>query len=1357
VWLHLLSDSLIALAYYSIPLILLYFVQKRQDVPFKRVFLLFGAFIIACGTTHLMEVWTLWHPTYWLSGLIKGITAIISLYTALVLVELVPKALELPSTAQLTAANQQLQQQITERQKAEEALREGERLFRAIFDQTFQFMGLLKPDGTLLEANQTALSFGGLTHTDVINRPFWEARWWTISPETQNRLKAAIAQAASGQFVRYEVDVKGSGDTVATIDFSLKPVFDKNGQVVLLIPEGRDITDRKQAERALRQAHDELEIRVQQRAAEILKANEALQAEIAERQRAESALRYTTTLQNAILDSANYTIISTTQDGIILTFNAAAQRWLGYAAQEVVGKTTPVIIHDRNEVIKAAQELSQELGVRIEPGFEAFVARARSGQVDEREWSYIRKDGSSFPVLLSVTALRDTENKITGFLGIGSDITDRKRAEEALRQSEATLRTFFDSAPMMMGVVEVVDDDILHISDNLAAAKFFGQTPETMQNQLASEMGAPQKYISQWIEHYREAERTHSPVRFEYSHQTPTGKKWLAATVAAISSDGSSRPRFSYVVEDITERKQSEQELRWKEALLRSMADASPLAFYVVDNRTDTILYFNHRFCEIWGIEHLEERMQRGELKNNDIIPDCLPVLADVPAFAESCKPLQSEECRVIIEDEIPFVDGRIVRRFSSQIRDEDDRYFGRLYLFEDITARKRAEEELRHLSQALESAVEGISQLDKQGRYVKVNSAYASMVGYQSEEMIGMEWHVTVHPEDWEKLNVAYQQMLTNGKAEVEARGVRKDGSVFDKQVVIVKAYDQQQQFIGHYCFMKDISDRREVERLKDEFISVVNHELRTPLTSISGALDLLANGVLQATPEDAQRMLNIAANNTDRLLRLINDILDIERIESGKVQIMKQTCDVADLMSQSAEVVEEMAMQAGVTLSVSPRSVRIWADPDRIIQVLTNLLSNAIKFSPAGSTVWLNAEEDTGTRGRGDAVNTDEILSVSPRLRFSASFSSPTILFTVRDTGRGIPAEKLESIFERFGQVDASDSRQKGGTGLGLAICRSIVQHHGGQIWAESTLGEGSTFFFTLPILSEEDTGTRRRGDAENLNESFSASQCLIASASAKLPPLVLQCDDDPSVRAVLQTTLERQGYRVMTVASGQEAVEQATANHPDAIILNLMMPGMDGWETLAILKQQPHTQNIPVIILSGLLPDASKPFPDGVSNWIVKPPDMKLLCQALENATAQQNQSMKVLIVEDDCDLARVLIAMFNRHDITTFYAQSGREAIQVSQCVIPDLLVLDLGLPESDGFTVVDWLRQHNRLCQVPLVVYTARDLDESDRERLRLGQTLFFTKGRITPQEFEQRVINLLNRMIRDQGEESNEV
>ena len=338
---------------------------------------------------------------------------------------------------------------------------------------------------------------------------------------------------------------------------------------------------------------------------------------------------------------------------------------------------------------------------------------------------------------------------------------------------------------------------------------------------------------------------------------------------------------------------------------------------------------------------------------------------------------------------------------------------------------------------------------------------------------------------------------------------------------------------------------------------------------------MDLLAGGALVDRPDYAQHMLKIAVKNAERLVRLINDILDIERIESGKVTMIKQACHVAHLMTTAIDTVDNMARQAEVKLSVTPLSARVLADPDRIVQVLTNLLSNAIKFSDAGSTVWLTAEIGQGT------------LDVEHR---QESFSNHTseLIFQVGDRGRGIPTNKLETIFGRFQQVDASDSRKKGGTGLGLAICRSIVQHHDGQIWAESTLGEGSSFFFTLPLLPEEpemETETNSSG------------------------PLLLLCDDDPSVRTVVRTNLEQQNYRALAVASGQEAVAQAAQVHPDVIILNLMMPGMNGWETLANLKEQEATKNIPVIILSGLLPNTRKSHPE-ISDWIVKPPTTTII---------------------------------------------------------------------------------------------------------------------------------------------------
>jgi signal transduction histidine kinase len=242
----------------------------------------------------------------------------------------------------------------------------------------------------------------------------------------------------------------------------------------------------------------------------------------------------------------------------------------------------------------------------------------------------------------------------------------------------------------------------------------------------------------------------------------------------------------------------------------------------------------------------------------------------------------------------------------------------------------------------------------------------------------------------------------------------------------------------------VEDVTESRAIAQMKNEFISIVSHELRTPLTAIRGSLGLLANGVYDQKPQRGKRMLQIAATQTDRLVRLVNDILDLGRLESGRVTLVKQCCDASVLMLQSIDAMRANAEQHGIILKVLPIHVQVWAAPDSIIQTLTNLISNAIKFSTLGSTIWLTAE-------------------------LTKNASTSCVLFQVRDQGRGIPENKLESIFGQFQQVDASDSRKKGGTGLGLAICRNIVQQHGGQIWAESTLGEGSSFYFTLPLASD------------------------------------------------------------------------------------------------------------------------------------------------------------------------------------------------------------------------------------------------------------------------------------------------
>lgn len=575
-------------------------------------------------------------------------------------------------------------------------------------------------------------------------------------------------------------------------------------------------------------------------------------------------------------------------------------------------------------------------------------------------------------------------------------------------------------------------------------------------------------------------------------------------------------------------------------------------------------------------------------------------------------------------------------------------------------------------------------------------NQTWLTFTGRSFEQELGDGWTEGIHPDDYARCLTLYTTAFNAHRTfETEYRMRRADGHYRWLLSRGVPRFRLDGSFAGYIGTCIDISDRREVEKLKDEFISVVNHELRTPLTSILGSLDLLASGILQTKPEKEQRMLQIAATNAERLVRLINDMLDIERIESGKMTLNKQVCNGAELMTTAGDEIRGLAAQSNIQLSVVPLPVRIWADPDRIIQVFTNLLSNAIKFSPAGSTVALTAT-----------------LTASPQ----------QVQFQVHDQGRGIPPDKLTAIFGRFQQVDASDARKRGGTGLGLAVCRSIIQHHGGRIWVESTPERGSTFFFSLPVLPP----------------------AVLSPAVEATGPRVLVCDDDPSVRTVIGAMLEHQHFRVILVDSGPAALTQAQTQQPDVILLNLLMPGMSGWEILAALKARSQTKNIPVIILSGLRPEEDISLQSKVSDWIVKPPDETVLFQALQRALPQKE--ICVLIVEDDLDLAQVLITIFERHGITAHHAATGQLGIQLSQQITPDLLVLDLALPESDGFTVVDWLRQHNQLRRVPLVIYTAKDLDDAERQRLHLGQTLFLTKGRVSPEEFEKQVMQLISRV-----------
>ena len=361
--------------------------------------------------------------------------------------------------------------------------------------------------------------------------------------------------------------------------------------------------------------------------------------------------------------------------------------------------------------------------------------------------------------------------------------------------------------------------------------------------------------------------------------------------------------------------------------------------------------------------------------------------------------------------------------------------------MLQDITERQQAAAKIRRSENQLKLITDSlpilISYVDNQQRYRYINQTYQTWFGKSRQELLGLKVEEIVGRKNYCKILPYIEKALSGEVTNFEIDLALKNSRWLN--ATYIPDINSEGHVKGFFAMIEDITERKAIEQMKSEFVSVASHEMRTPLTSIHGVLKLMATGHLGQFSDRGQEMIQIAVRNTDRLVRLINDVLDLERMESGREIIEKEKATSTDLINQAVNIIQEMAQQHQImieTESNESTDIDLWVDCDRILQTLTNLLSNAIKFSPSGSKVWIKVEKQ-----------------------------EKDVLFTIKDQGRGIPQDKLETIFERFQQVDATDSRKKGGTGLGLAICRHIVEQHGGRIWAKSTLGKGSSFFFTLP----------------------------------------------------------------------------------------------------------------------------------------------------------------------------------------------------------------------------------------------------------------------------------------------------
>lgn len=562
-----------------------------------------------------------------------------------------------------------------------------------------------------------------------------------------------------------------------------------------------------------------------------------------------------------------------------------------------------------------------------------------------------------------------------------------------------------------------------------------------------------------------------------------------------------------------------------------------------------------------------------------------------------------------------------------------------------------------------------------------------------------------------------------------------------------------------------------QELNRLKSDFIAVVSHELRTPLASIIGYVDLMLDEKTGALNETQAQYLRVIERNTDRLSHLVNDILDISRIEAGRMELSLTPLDAAELIQETAVTMQPQAQAKGVELSVSIAEglPLIRGDPDRIRQVLVNLLGNAIKFTPSGGRV----EVSTRCLAAGE-----QPPPPGPEL----APTSEWLMVNVTDTGVGIAKEELGRIFDKFYQTGDFAGRCVGGTGLGLSIARGIVEAHGGKIWAQSTgTNRGSTFTFALPVpVLDEAEGPALNQDPERgqrgsegpaeepaLNRSSKPSPEREPGSSAEAAegtPLetpspaadtatILVVDDDPDAVNLLQLYLEAEGYSVTGACNGETALQLAVELQPAVILLDILMPGLDGFMVLEKLKANVATQDIPVVIVSALA-EQEKGLSLGAVDYLTKPIDRQRLLQSVSQLTRLKSREGKfpaVFIVDDDkelVDLVRIHLLMGGNFRVTCAY--NGREAIEKMKKQSPDLIILDILMPEMDGFEVIEALKSNPLTRHIPVIILTAKDLTEKEREALQLGTTRYLTKTLFSKEDLLAEVGDMVRMLTREQ-------
>lgn len=888
----------------------------------------------------------------------------------------------------------------------------------------------------------------------------------------------------------------------------------------------------------------------------------------------------------------------------------------------------------------------------------------------ETTQSRVRTEDSLVMVERVVSGIKNAEASLRQYL-LSGDETDQANFEKAL----ADLAVTTAKARSANRMPELAELEQLIARRTAVARQTITARKEAGQTQGAAILGAPESRLSrqrtdELLERARNREARVWEVAQAAAERDAAWAQSLIVTGTLLFF--AMLAWMAYVVKHYEHmRERGEAQLHDSEVMSRSITEGM-VESVITTTSDDIVLEANAAALQLFGYE-------KSELVGRDV-SELVP-----PRFRQQYKDFTSMMREQPETFRISGQEVRAMRKDGSElsvsVSFSDVQVGGRRLftaLMHDITESKRISKALRasesQLRQVTDTVPALIAYLDTEQRFRFHNRAYEAAFGLSFEQIDGHPLVDVLGPQIYETVREKVQEVLGGKPVRYERTQVTPEGERRHFAMQYFPRYGEgtaKDKVIGFFSMGTDITELRRIDRMKTEFVSTVSHELRTPLTSIRGSLGLISGGVAGELPAAVKNLVGIAQSNCERLIRLINDILDSEKIESGKLRLDLQVVDLRQLVQQALIANEGFATQHRVELVMrAPDDVlQVRIDADRMTQVLTNLLSNSVKFSPPGSPVEVRL-----------------------------SRSAQRVRAEVVDVGPGIPEEFHSRIFQKFSQADSSDTRQKGGTGLGLNISRALVEKMGGTIGFKSIPGVGTTFFFELPEWTNP----------------VPLLQPVRMQPAVSTRPRILICEGDPDVARLISMMLGKAGFDSDMTHSAEQAMACLENNTYDAVTVDLKLPGQNGVAFIGLLREDERTRHLPVVVISAMAEQGQLQFnrkPHTVSDWLKKPIDEQQLIQSLRRAVVSLDEGKpRILHVEDDQDIQQITAAI--AQDFANFeFATTLDGARALLRQHSFDLILLDLSLGSHSGWDLFEDIDALDP--RPPVIVFSAGDVDPAD--------------------------------------------